>query len=483
MITDDKNMSFERLETAFRDGSTIIDNVFLHHFMPIIQAEYVKVYLDGLMRCFGDKNSHFTKVDNIARDLNISKRTVQRAYEYFENIYVYCPDNPYADSEGNIYLVKRSPRWLKANPGEISKINSQISELKIKRKAKGLTDGESERLNELQTKIKLLLLDYRNYKDDFYKYQSTNNIIFLTNLRGLENNVIDDFINKINEVNKTFGLETDSKIKKRSKKGNKNTQKPALRERNGGVTDMTPQGGDRCDTRGDDRCDIQGDDRHDTQITTNTIINTNSVTNSISQSIGEKNNNNQKQIDRLTDIDKKVKGKGYKTYSELLSELQLGSVLGEYPYDNWLHIVKKAMWELYYYDETKIKNKMVDQYQIVTKLQNLDSEMVISAVNKVNEASKYDEIEYPVPFMKTVIFNEIDEFNGSVWAQVNHNLNNNFYSNVTNDAVFENEHHEVEKGSKIEGDNNGNTASCLSADNKKMIPNIPKILKITKTIA
>ena len=143
---------------------------------------------------------------------------------------------------------------------------------------------------------------------------------------------------------------------------------------------MTPQGGDRCDTQGDDRCDIQGDDRHDTQITTNTIINTNSVTNSISQSIEEKNNNNknnnQKQIDRLTDIDKKVKGKGYKTYSELLSELQLESVLGECPYDNWLHIVKKAIWELFYYDETKIKDKMVAQFDIVTKLQNLNPEMV-----------------------------------------------------------------------------------------------------------
>ena len=152
--------------------------------------------------------------------------------------------------------------------------------------------------------------------------------------------------------------------------------------------------------------------------TSNSIIE--SSNNTINQSI---ENENKKEIDRLIDIDNKFKNIGYKTYKELLSELQLKLTLSEYPYTNWLSTVEKSIWEMYYYNETKVKNRMVDQYEVVTKLQDLNWNMVVNAIDKVNEVSQYEEIKYPIAFMKTTLFNEIDEYSARVQAQVNYDLN------------------------------------------------------------
>ncbi len=158
----------------------------------------------------------------------------------------------------------------------------------------------------------------------------------------------------------------------------------------------------------------------------NTIIE--SPNNIINQSTDNENenikdNSNKNKIDRLIDIDNKFKNIGYKTYKELLAELQLETTLVELPYKSWLNTVKRALWEMYYYDETKIKNRMVDQYQVVTKLQELNWNMVISAIDKINEVSQHENIKYPVAFMKTILFNEIDEFTGTIQAQLNYDLN------------------------------------------------------------
>ena len=65
--------------------------------------------------------------------------------------------------------------------------------------------------------------------------------------------------------------------------------------------------------------------------------------------------------------------------------------------------------------------------------------------------------------MKVTPFNEIDEFEGSIQAQVNYSLNNNFYNDIVSGAKLVDEHHNEEKKDlEVGGDNNENTASPLS---------------------
>lgn len=165
------------------------------------------------------------------------------------------------------------------------------------------------------------------------------------------------------------------------------------------------------------------------------------------ESENKKESINKKGIDRLTDIDNKFKGIGYKTYNELLHELQLKVTLTKYPYIHWINTVTKAIWEMYYYDEIKIKNRMVDQYEVVSKLQDLNWNMIINAIDKVNEISQYEKIKYPVAFIKITIFNEIDEFSARVQAQANYDLNDN-EGQANFGSNYKNRFHNFEGSSK-----------------------------------
>lgn len=171
----------------------------------------------------------------------------------------------------------------------------------------------------------------------------------------------------------------------------------------------------------------------------------------INQSIeseNKKENINKKETERLIDIDNKFKNIGYKTYNELLHELQLKIALNKYPYENWLNSVERAIWEMYYEDSTKIKNRMVNQHEVVTKLQNISLDMIINAIDSVNEASQYEKIKYPVAFMKTTIFNEIDEFPAKIQTQVNYDLNENIRKNNDSGNNYKNRFHNFEGSSK-----------------------------------
>ena len=102
---------------------------------------------------------------------------------------------------------------------------------------------------------------------------------------------------------------------------------------------------------------------------------------------------------------------------------------------------------MYYYDNTKVKNRMVDQYEVVTKLQNLTLDMIINSIDKVNEASQYEKIKYPTAFMKTTIFNETDEYFARVQAQVNYDLNGNNEEEQSPNSNYKNRFHNFESAS------------------------------------
>ena len=121
---------FEEEEEGLEVGYTTLQNLFFTHFMPQANGNYVKVYLAGLMRCYGSKRHQWASVKTIANEQQLSERTVQRAWTYWEEI----------------GLVRRVPRYLrdKRNP-----------------------------------------LDYKTTPDDEYRFQTTNIIAFRRNLLPL----------------------------------------------------------------------------------------------------------------------------------------------------------------------------------------------------------------------------------------------------------------------------------------------------------
>jgi len=73
---------FELVSSHDDLGVTPIENIFINHYMPQAQGDYVKVYLYGLKRCF---NQGLTPISNedIAKDLNLLETDVKKAWDYW----------------------------------------------------------------------------------------------------------------------------------------------------------------------------------------------------------------------------------------------------------------------------------------------------------------------------------------------------------------------------------------------------------------
>ena len=151
----------------------------------------------------------------------------------------------------------------------------------------------------------------------------------------------------------------------------------------------------------------------------------NNIINQSIKSFDEKEEINKNKKDRLIDIDQKIRDKGLITYDNLVYNLRLEKQFFEYPISEWIDPFKKALWEMYYYDYTRIRGKEIPQFDIINKLQKLNIDMVTSTIEKVIESSRNQEIQYPIAFLKTAIFNEIDEFSAKIQAKVNYDLNDN----------------------------------------------------------
>ncbi len=60
----------------------------------------------------------------------------------------------------------------------------------------------------------------------------------------------------------------------------------------------------------------------------------------------------------------------------------------DYPISEWIDSFKKALWEMYYYDDTKVRGKRISQFDAISKLQSINIDMVITTIEKVIERSK-----------------------------------------------------------------------------------------------
>lgn len=138
----------------------------------------------------------------------------------------------------------------------------------------------------------------------------------------------------------------------------------------------------------------------------------------------ERNNKNYyKNSVPVEELDKQIAKVGFKSYKDLISDLQLIENVYEHPYSFWLPTVKKVIWEMYYLD-TRIRNRTIGRFDVITKLQDLDIDIVKSSLDKIIEMGKREKITYPVPLLKTIIFNEVDEFMAKIQAQVHYDMNN-----------------------------------------------------------
>jgi len=151
------------------------------------------------------------------------------------------------------------------------------------------------------------------------------------------------------------------------------------------------------------------------ELKNNIIRSSNSI---INQSRDEKN----KQENTAKEIDKTIKERDFVSYEGLIHKLRLEKELFEYPISEWIDPFKKAIWEMYKYDYTKIKGESLAKIDIIHKLQNLEMDMVISTIEMVIEKSKEKKIKYPIAFLKTTLFNEIDEFSAKIQTQLNYDF-------------------------------------------------------------
>lgn len=158
------------------------------------------------------------------------------------------------------------------------------------------------------------------------------------------------------------------------------------------------------------------------ELNNNIIEPSNAIINQSIENPANQENTNKNNKDRLTDIDIKIKEKGFINYNDLIYELRLEKDFYEYPISEWIDSFKKALWEMYYYENTKIRGKKVSQFDAIVKLQSLNIDMITTTIEKVIEKSKEEEIQYPIAFLKTAIFNEIDEFSARVQAQINYDF-------------------------------------------------------------
>lgn len=186
-------------------------------------------------------------------------------------------------------------------------------------------------------------------------------------------------------------------------------------------TPVSQNGKDPYSQNGEDPVSQNGKLNNIIKLNNNIIEPPNTI---INQSI-DLDEEDKKDIDGLTDFDKQLKTNGFKTFEELVNYVGIDKRYFEYPHTEWIDSFKKAIWEMYYYDNTKIQGRKISQYDIIVKLQNLNIDMITSTIDKVIEKSKEEKIKYPVSYLKTAIFNEIDEFPARIQSQINYDFFDN----------------------------------------------------------
>lgn len=95
--------------------TTEVDNVFISEYLPEAPADYVKVYLYGLFYC---ENDIEIPTEKMARILGLSEETIEKAWDYFEDLGIIR-----RDSNDNIIFSNLRGRMATQKPEKENKLN------------------------------------------------------------------------------------------------------------------------------------------------------------------------------------------------------------------------------------------------------------------------------------------------------------------------------------------------------------------------
>lgn len=137
-------MKFRIEKNEIDFGSTHIDNIFIEDFMPVARGEYVKVYLYAYKNMMNQCKSYELSNETLARNLQLTIRDVESAWEYWESVgvieRVYNLDGSYDIEFKN--LKKYYIQNIKPN------------------KNKSQSDQLIESINQTETRVMLGEIDY-----------------------------------------------------------------------------------------------------------------------------------------------------------------------------------------------------------------------------------------------------------------------------------------------------------------------------------
>lgn len=109
---------FEFINNNDDIGVTIVENIFINHFMPMARGDYVKVYLYGL-KCTQNPISEMPSNKKIANTLGMSEGDVVKAFKYWHDkqvlTFIHTDKRNYVIQYKNISTMIFTPEKFKKN--------------------------------------------------------------------------------------------------------------------------------------------------------------------------------------------------------------------------------------------------------------------------------------------------------------------------------------------------------------------------------
>lgn len=152
-------------------GHTIVENIFINHYMPSAPGDYVKVYLLGL-KCATTMPDSSLSNEIMAKTLNMTPEEVKAAWEYWEEQDIIKLYTEYTDGTNSSFVIeflsiKERMLKIKDSPKEVGKYSPErIISARKSQKVRDMFDyirrlmGRELSQNELFT--------FLDWKDDYH---------------------------------------------------------------------------------------------------------------------------------------------------------------------------------------------------------------------------------------------------------------------------------------------------------------------------
>ena len=92
------------------------------------------------------------------------------------------------------------------------------------------------------------------------------------------------------------------------------------------------------------------------------------------------------------------------------------------PYNKWVDSVKTVITQMYYDEFSSINGKKIPQNQIREKLSMLTPDIITEAIDRVLTKSREQKINHPYPYLRSVLYNEIEQHEVNTELKINYDL-------------------------------------------------------------